>query len=149
MLSFGGAQHTEFTPIPPPPPPKNNNNNNTTTTLSHKKTRIATILILMDATLTRTVKIHKNSTYPFPQDFLVLSAHVCVYHAIVNSTEMKKHQLNVTNMSLQCFLPGKTKQGNASADFGYTVLMLNAQPAAKLDQGKIFPEVEKSLIHCS
>ena len=103
----------------------------------------------MDATLTRTVKIHKNSTYPFPQDFLVLSAHVSVYHAIVNNTEMKKHQLNVTNMSLQCFLPGKNKQGNASGNFRYTVLMLNAQPAAKLDQGKTFPEVEKSLIHCS
>ena len=101
----------------------------------------------MDATLTLTVKIHKNSTYPFPQDFLVLSTHVCVYHAIVNCTEMKKHQLNVTNMSLQCFLPGKNKQGNASADFRYSVL--NAQPAAKLDQGKTFPEVEKSLIHCS
>ena len=100
----------------------------------------------MDATLTLTVKFHKNSTYPFPQDFLVLSAHVCVYHAVVNCTEMKKQQ-NVMNMSLQCFLPGKNKQGNASDDFRYSVF--NAQPAAKLDQGKTVPEVEKSLIHCS
>ena len=128
MLSFGGAQHTEFTPSPPPPPLQRKKK----TQENHIKKCIATILILMDTTLTLTVKIHKNSTYPFPQDFLVLSAHVCVYHAIVNCTEMKKHQLNVTNMSLQCFLPGKNKQGNATLPVlisGTQCLMLNLLPS--------------------